>query len=326
MSKPRKEIIVGKEYGWLTVLGQADKDRTGHIRWLVRCRCGKEYPVLTGFLSKENCKCIDCAKAQDRKRLSGPGDVINGFEILSEVGKRDGGAILYECKCLKCGSTSIRTRGSLAAGKGNGCRSCRPNYHFEIADGVAHGSLPDGTGFTIDSDLISEFTKFNWFINNKGYIQRSNRGLPKMMLHWFVMGVDRRHENPIDHINRDKTDCRRNNLRVVTLKQNSMNHSKASTNRSGYIGVFWHKHKGKWSSFIYTNGRHLYFGYFEDKVSAAQCYNYACELLRGEYAGELNDVPDAPCELKERVYRKCLPFMNAETIAAAEAAFLLKEA
>lgn len=326
MAKPRKEIIIGREYGWLTVLGPAEKDATGHLRWNVRCRCGKKYSVPTGRLSKENCKCRDCAAPSGRKRLSFPGDIINGFEILSESGKNRHGAILFKCRCLKCGSISTHARGELTVRKGNGCRNCPPEYHFRIEGSAAHGELPDGTGFTVDAELIDEVRKYNWFRNSKGYIQRGNRGLPKMMIHWFVMDMESATGFPIDHVNRDKTDCRRDNLRIVTALQNSMNHSRLSTNRSGYTGVFWNKRKKRWTSFIYASGRHIYFGHFTDKESAAQCYNYACELLRGEYAGERNDVPDAPDELKARVYRKCLPHMNTEMVTAAKAAFLLKEA
>ena len=32
MPRPRKQIELGKEYGWLTVLSEAPKDSTGHIR------------------------------------------------------------------------------------------------------------------------------------------------------------------------------------------------------------------------------------------------------------------------------------------------------
>ena len=147
-----------------------------------------------------------------------------------------------------------------------------------------------------------------------------------MMFHWLVLNTDSSHECLIDHINRDKTDCRRGNLRIVTVGQNAMNHSRLSTNRSGYTGVFWNKRQQRWTSYICTAGRHIYLGNFTDKIYAAQCYNIACKLLRGEYAGELNHVPEPTGELKARVYEKCLPYMNTEMIAATEAAFLLEEA
>lgn len=326
MAKPRKEIVIGREYGSLTVLGPGEKDSVGHLRWNVRCRCGREYTVQTGRLSKKYSSCRGCALPSERKRLSFPGDIVNGFKILAEIGKNRCGAILYECRCLKCGAVLTHTRGDLTVRKGKGCRCCPPEYHFRIEGSVAYGTLPDGTEFTIDSELVDEVGKYNWLRNSKGYIQRSNRGLPKMMLHWFVMNLESATVFPVDHINRKKTDCRRENLRIVTALQNSMNHSRLSSNRSGYTGVFWNKNRRRWTSYIYAFGKHIYFGNFIDKESAAQCYNYACELLRGEYAGERNEVPDASDELKLRVYQKCLPYMNTEVIVAMKAAFLLKEA
>ena len=96
MPRPRKQIELGKEYGWLTVLSEAPKDSTGHIRWNVRCRCGNEHVVQTGFLAKPNCKCRKCSDKHDRpqRRLSAVGDVLNGWRLLDEVGKNPQGALL----------------------------------------------------------------------------------------------------------------------------------------------------------------------------------------------------------------------------------------
>ena len=136
MPRQAKQVTIGKEYGWLTVLSRAPKDKTGHIRWNVRCRCGKEYMVQTAFLFKPNCKCRDCSDKTDRanRRLSTVGDVINGWRILEEVGKNSHGAILYLCECTHCGYTTIKTRGAISSVKGNMCVNCIPDYHFVIRD------------------------------------------------------------------------------------------------------------------------------------------------------------------------------------------------
>ena len=323
MAKPKKPIIVGQEYGYLTVLAPAEKDKTGHICWKVRCRCGNEFVATTGRLSAVTCRCKKCYVKYPRKVLSYIGNTINGFKILSIHGKNKAGAVLYKCKCLKCGSIIIRTRGDLTARKGRGCIYCRPEYHFNINGKEANGMLPDGTKFVIDSCLVGEFCKYHWFRNKKGYIERRNRGLPKMMLHWFALGEDANHEFLIDHINRDKTDCRRKNLRRVTPLQNSMNHSKLSSNKSGYTGVFWNKRKNLWVSTIVINGRHIYLGYLKSKVEAAQRYNYACLLTRGEYAGELNDVPEPSWETKRIVIEKLKRHLG---FAALHEIIVIKEA
>lgn len=325
LAKPRKNIEIGKEYGRLTVLGPAEKDKTGHIRWKVRCRCGHEYVVLTGYLSYPDCKCINCKNRVTRKGKTYIGEIINGFEVISKAGKNKYGGELFNCRCLKCGNEFMRTRGEMTNRKGKYCQYCVPEYHFQISGDAAIGTLPDGTCFKIDADAVEEVKLWHWHIDKKGYIIRGDRGLPKMMLHWYVLGMDADHNNLIDHINRDKTDCRRSNLRQVTPKQNSYNHSRHSTNRSGYTGAFWDKRRRKWKSDIYTSGRHVCLGYFDNKVMAAQCYNYAAVIIRGKYVGELNDVPAIPDKLKKMIYEKCSPFMDEDSISAEEADFLLQE-
>lgn len=154
MSRPRKlDIQIGTEYGWLTVLSVAEKDMYGHIRYNVRCRCGKEYVVQRGFLAKPEPKCAGCSHTHDfqKMRRSKIGDVINGWQLLEEVGKNKRGAILYRCRCLKCGKDSIRTRGDLTQRHGQGCQNCQPDYHFCIDSETAVGTLPDGNQFRIDA-------------------------------------------------------------------------------------------------------------------------------------------------------------------------------
>ena len=71
-----------------------------------------------------------------------------------------------------------------------------------------------------------------------------------------------------DHINRDKTDNRRSNLRECTTAQNAMNSSLRRTNTSGVTGVSWHKGAGKWRARIMIDGKHMHIGYFSDKADA----------------------------------------------------------
>jgi len=319
MAKPRKKITVGKEYGWLTVLGEAEKDRFGHIQHHVRCRCGREYDVQTGVLSNENPKCRECSYIYDskRKRLSKVGDIINGWEIMEEIGKNAHGAILYRCRCPRCGQDSIRTRGDLTMRRGKNCASCQPNYKFCIKDGMATGRLPGGQEFLIDASLADEVSRYWWRVNTKGYIERSNHGMPKMLLHWMALGMDASHTDCIDHINRNRLDCRRDNLRIVTPQQNSMNRSMHKNNTSGYVGVCYVKSKKTYVAKIGINNLDITLGTSKDPIRCAQMYNCASKLLFREYAGHRNDVPEPSDELWQRMENKLLPFMAQAIIATA---------
>jgi hypothetical protein len=50
----------------------------------------------------------------------------------------------------------------------------------------------------------------------------------------------------LDHINGDRTDNRRCNLRVVSRLENQKNTALRSNNKTGVVGVYWHKVAGKW--------------------------------------------------------------------------------
>lgn len=240
--------------------------------------------------------------------------MINGWKINKEVGKNAYGAILYECKCLKCGSVSVHTRGDLISRKGNGCQQCPPDFKFRIIDGIAIGTLPNGTEFKIDASQIEKVSQFHWNVR-KDYIERTDSGLEKALLHRFVLGLNADDEYIVDHISRDKMDCSSANLRIVTAQQNSMNRSIQKNNTTGYVGVCYLKGRNTYLASIGFNNRKISLGTNKDPVVCAQMYNYASEYLFGEYAGHRNDVPEPGNNVKKHIEEKCRPFTLESLIA-----------
>lgn len=77
----------------------------------------------------------------------------------------------------------------------------------------------------------------------------------------------------VDHKNHIRTDCRLDNLQIITQRQNtSQKHIKSS---SQYTGVSWHKKNKKWVSKIVINGEIKRLGYFEKEVEASEYYENA---------------------------------------------------
>ncbi|WPJ55296.1 hypothetical protein RCIP0089_00033 [Klebsiella phage RCIP0089] len=75
----------------------------------------------------------------------------------------------------------------------------------------------------------------------------------------------------VDHINRDRSDNRLSNLRVVTRRINLTNKGIYKNNKSGVAGVYWCKGRPKLSVIISYNGKKYHLGYFDtllDAVSA----------------------------------------------------------
>ncbi len=71
-------------------------------------------------------------------------------------------------------------------------------------------------------------------------------------------------KDQLDHINRDRSDNRIDNLREATNKQNLQNRSKSSTNTSGHTGIYWDKRASKWVAKIRHNQKLIHLGYFTD--------------------------------------------------------------
>jgi len=68
----------------------------------------------------------------------------------------------------------------------------------------------------------------------------------------------------LDHINRDKTDNRISNLRIVTPQQNRFN-----TNAKGYS---YHKKNKKYQTCIMVNKKNITLGYFNTEEEARNVY------------------------------------------------------
>ncbi|HET6455301.1 MAG TPA: HNH endonuclease [Armatimonadota bacterium] len=94
----------------------------------------------------------------------------------------------------------------------------------------------------------------------------------------------------IDHINRDKLDNRRRNLRLCTKRENSYNRQGPNSNNlSGYRGVSWNR---GWVAQIQADGQHFRLGRFKSKEQAARAYDEAALRYFGPFEGKLNFPQD----------------------------------
>lgn len=85
-----------------------------------------------------------------------------------------------------------------------------------------------------------------------------------------------------DHINGDKLDNRRSNLRICTHAQNGANRGPQKNGSSGYKGVSYHCKK--WRVQICINGKTKRLGGFNSLLDAAKAYDKAARKYHGEFA------------------------------------------
>lgn len=138
----------------------------------------------------------------------------------------------------------------------------------------------------LDEDIYNQF-KNKYVYTHQGYPCFEVKG-KEQRLSRYIMNAPK--ELQIDHINRNRLDNRRCNLRLVNKFQNSWNKEKYKTKippRSRYKGVV--KCGNNWRSRISVNGKRIYLGSFKTEKEAALAYNEACKIHHGEY-GVLNDI------------------------------------
>jgi HNH endonuclease/AP2 domain len=173
-----------------------------------------------------------------------------------------------------------------------GIRDCTPKTPICLALSNATGSpyaeipLTSGGVAIVDEADFEMLSVMRWRANDRGYVvtwstrDPSSRGYSKM--HRMVMLPEPGQE--IDHINGDKLDNRRANLRVCTRAENNRNRSIHRNNQSGLKGVFWHSRDRRWRAKIQVDGQRLHLGNFADKADAARAYDIAATEHFGEFA------------------------------------------
>jgi hypothetical protein len=150
----------------------------------------------------------------------------------------------------------------------------------------------------VDDEDFEVFNKYRWFIDN-GYACRKERfyinnsyEIKAIYLHRELLSLPRttdRKSNLVDHINHNKLDNRKCNLRIVTQQENTMNRISHRRTISKFKGVSWHKCTGKWQSRLMFYNKILNLGLFNSELEAAIAYNEKAKELFGKYA-KLNEV------------------------------------
>lgn len=108
----------------------------------------------------------------------------------------------------------------------------------------------------IDKEDIQKVKNLTWWIDKKGYIY-STKEQKTIKLHRFIMNCPENKQ--IDHINHNKLDNRKCNLRICTNFQNAQN---KTNNNSGKIGVFFRKDRNKFIAYINQNNKRINLGTF----------------------------------------------------------------
>lgn len=136
----------------------------------------------------------------------------------------------------------------------------------------------------VDDEDYEEMSKYRWCRDAYGYAQTSVRiNGKKRNLKMHRLIVNTPDGKDTDHINRNKLDNRRSNLRICTHQQNSFN-LRRPKRTSKYNGVSWDKSREKWYACIQRDGKTLGIGRFIKESDAARAYDNTARQIHGEFA------------------------------------------
>jgi hypothetical protein len=153
--------------------------------------------------------------------------------------------------------------------------------------------LTKGAEAIIDIDDLEKVIEGNWWhLSKAGYAAKHEMvdGKSTMIyMHRLVIGAKK--GEVVDHVNGDKLDNRRNNLRIVTQHQNCYN-SKPKGSTSKYKGVYFCNKRKRYYARIKKHGKQRSLGGYSNEIDAAKAYNTAAVDVFGDYAN-LNEIDES---------------------------------
>jgi hypothetical protein len=168
------------------------------------------------------------------------------------------------------------------------CRSFRRRREPDVTASPAASDTMRYIRLAGASFAIVDAADYDWLNRHRwralggqsGYAY-STIGGKNVLMHRLIMNAPP--GKVVDHINGNRQDNRRCNLRVCTQAEN-MRNTRKSCGTSRFKGVSWNRKYRKWVVSIHRDGKDIWLGNFDDEIKAAQAYDKAARELFGPFA------------------------------------------
>lgn len=219
------------------------------------------------------------------------GEKYGFLKVIEKTNKKDKyGNIYWNCLC-ECGNYIITTSSRLKNGhtKSCGCYAIElskrrmienSKYYLSLRKPkkVEKNEIIDKKDYLIilcsNKEILIDKEDYNKICDNKWFVSNGyccdNRG---QSLHRKIMNAKK--GQIIDHINGNKLDNRKNNLRFVTKSQNGQNRR--------CKGITYDKQRKKWCVNIVVNKKKYYLGRYKTEEEALLVRKEAEIKYQGEY-------------------------------------------
>ena len=241
--------LTGKKFNMLTAL-YIDEEKTinGNVYWVCKCDCGNIKSVKASSLTrKRGIKSCGCLKhvphVTNSKKIDMIGKRFGRLLVVEEKGYREiknGDKIRKKnqwlCKC-DCGKEIVTTGEQLRSGNTTSC-GC---YYKETRKMIGKqyntydlttyefgvGYCKNGSEFYFDKEDYDKIKNYCWNYDGR-YVQahslQDDGYTTKIIrLHRVILNINDREDINVDHINLERNDCRKINLRRASDVQNGRN-------------------------------------------------------------------------------------------------------
>lgn len=204
--------------------------------------------------------------------------------------KGSSGHLYWRCKC-DCGNECLVTSSNLRNGSTKSCgclniekiierNKIKKLNKYNLSNEYGIGYDCNNSEFYFDLEDYDKIKNYTWRVNENGYVETTvdNKFIK---LHRLLMNSP--NNLHIDHINGDRSDNRKNNLRIATRSENNKNRKLNKNSTTGIKGVCLLP-SGKYSARIQNNRNRIYIGTFDTIKQASDAYDKKAVELFGEFA------------------------------------------
>ena len=139
----------------------------------------------------------------------------------------------------------------------------------------------------VDDEDYKYLNQWKWRLHSKGYAYRNEKRIKNhtrkgILMHRQIMKLNSQKE--IDHINRNKLDNRRENLRFATVQQNIFNRMNSFGKTSKRMGVSFNKNANMFVAYLNINNKKVFHKYFKKESDAIDARTNAEKEYFKEFA------------------------------------------
>lgn len=182
----------------------------------------------------------------------------------------------WVCRC-DCGNTKSILESSLKNGNTKSCgclwkeksktglrRSLNTcGNEIRIENGIAFIKLANTEEYMMcNEEELEKIKNYRWRLSYKGYarcIITINGKRKTVFAHRMI--INAKENEIVDHINRNRLDNRKENLRIVDIRSSSINRRLKNGNKTGYSGVY--RKNDYWTAMITIEGKWKTIGCFD---------------------------------------------------------------